>query len=55
MSFLDELDAEEYAEGHEEYAPGHVAEVTDIRRDADDKILVRCTEPICNWEMWGKP
>lgn len=51
MSFLDELDADEYADGHNDHT-GHVVMVDKERPREDGKVQAYCLE--CEWIMWGK-
>lgn len=53
MNFLDELDAEEMAEGHEDHADGHQTGIDRDTVNRDGKVLVYCTD--CPWEAWARP
>lgn len=50
MSFLDELIAEEYAEGHEEHT-GHQTGIKWDHPREDGRVEVYCLD--CEWTMWG--
>ncbi len=52
MSFLDELDVEEYAEGHE-WNTTHMCIIDWNNPREDDRVRASCSEPTCDWEMWG--
>jgi hypothetical protein len=52
MSFLDDLDADEMADGHAEMAD-HNAQVDRTKSRDDGKVLVYCLN--CDWEAWGNP
>lgn len=51
MSFLDDLCAEEMAEGHEEHT-GHDTGIKNEEPREDGYVLAYCTD--CSWEMWGR-